>query len=252
MKLFGSFFKRKGEDAPAPPSPFPCIDDATTRLLALNRSLADITLPHRRHVAAAYLTSLVECLDGIVASVRATDRMTMEPHRRQLEHLATRLPQAIGGQLEGQLAEELKYLLTLVAVGTELSNLAYSFGGTPAEKARAVAQIEAASRQIKEVAASLESSKCPCAEEWPRTVDEAASRVLAKVAETHKQELIRLRLPKDKFVAPHHEAWGRQIRNDFGLWEGNEALMTACRAAHPDDASRAIIEAIWEKLYHNS
>jgi uncharacterized protein DUF6794 len=49
------------------------------------------------------------------------------------------------------------------------------------------------------------------------------------------------------------------IRNAFGLWQGNAALLKSCAEArygpgpdamfmHPDDASGVIIEAVWRRL----
>lgn len=48
------------------------------------------------------------------------------------------------------------------------------------------------------------------------------------------------------------------IRNAFGLWGGNVALMQSGAQArgypfiHPDDASVVIIEAVWERLQKTS
>ena len=53
--------------------------------------------------------------------------------------------------------------------------------------------------------------------------------------------------PKDKLILFHH-GWGSGIRNSFGLWRGNRALMEDCKAKHPDDASMVIIEAVWARL----
>ena len=43
---------------------------------------------------------------------------------------------------------------------------------------------------------------------------------------------------------------GTAIRNEFGLWEANTALLAACGSPdmHPDDASQVIIRALWEVL----
>ena len=51
-----------------------------------------------------------------------------------------------------------------------------------------------------------------------------------------------------------HLSLGHDIRDDFGLWVGNEALMESCRIMagkqdlHVDDASMIIIGALWEKV----
>lgn len=53
--------------------------------------------------------------------------------------------------------------------------------------------------------------------------------------------------PFDKLVRFHH-GWGTGIRNAFGLWGGNAALLADCGCTHPDDASMVIIEAVWKRL----
>jgi hypothetical protein len=51
-----------------------------------------------------------------------------------------------------------------------------------------------------------------------------------------------------------HFGLGMGIRNDFGLWTGNEALIESCRIKagkddlHIDDTSSVIIKALWERL----
>jgi hypothetical protein len=49
-----------------------------------------------------------------------------------------------------------------------------------------------------------------------------------------------------------HMSLGAWIRNNLGLWKGNDRLMMAVRDGdqpmHPDDASTAIVEAVWERL----
>lgn len=79
----------------------------------------------------------------------------------------------------------------------------------------------------------------------PRTVEEAADRLigvlsaadLKKVRETKRQDLIL-----------YHFGWGTGIRNEFGLWQGNSALLESSGSFHPDDCSMMIIERVWEKL----
>lgn len=64
-----------------------------------------------------------------------------------------------------------------------------------------------------------------------------------------------------------HFGLGARIREEFGLWEGNDALMRECQKARaeggcpgqpegmpgdidPDDASMLIIRALWLRLRH--
>lgn len=87
---------------------------------------------------------------------------------------------------------------------------------------------------------------------WPTSVDEAVDRLLR---ETSEQDKATLRgMAKDGLIMLHL-GWGMGIRNTFGLWGGNEALMESCAKVsglafmHPDDASMVIIEAVWERLH---
>lgn len=74
--------------------------------------------------------------------------------------------------------------------------------------------------------------------QWPATIDEAVGVVIAALPEA---DLINL-----------HFGLGMWIRNNLGLWQGNDALMQAlCRrepGIHPDDASMLIIEQVWRRL----
>lgn len=91
--------------------------------------------------------------------------------------------------------------------------------------------------------------------DWPQTVDEAVERILRGMSAEDKERL--RSTPKDDLIL-FHFGWGTGIRNEFGLWGGNEALMASCAEAkgygadpeflHPDDASGVIIEAVWQRL----
>jgi hypothetical protein len=51
-----------------------------------------------------------------------------------------------------------------------------------------------------------------------------------------------------------HLSLGHDIRDEFGLWAGNEALLESCRSEsgnphlHIDDASMVIVRELWEKV----
>jgi hypothetical protein len=90
-------------------------------------------------------------------------------------------------------------------------------------------------------AAKLEDEK----KTWPKTVDEAVTRILSTMPEKDKKTV--RDTPKGDLILFHH-GWGTGIRNSFGLWRGNHALMEDCKAKHPDDASMVIIEAVWARL----
>jgi hypothetical protein len=64
-----------------------------------------------------------------------------------------------------------------------------------------------------------------------------------RVRSTRREDLILL-----------HHGWGTGIRNEFGMWGGNTALVDSCIARqpgaerHPDSASMIIIEGVWQVL----
>jgi hypothetical protein len=60
------------------------------------------------------------------------------------------------------------------------------------------------------------------------------------------KELVRSAAEKDRIGL--HFGWAMDIRHRFGLWQGNTQLLAACGEPHPDDASMAIVRAVWERL----
>jgi hypothetical protein len=65
---------------------------------------------------------------------------------------------------------------------------------------------------------------------------------VAKIAAMPESELILL-----------HFGLGMWIRNNLGLWQGNDTLMQAINeheygGGHPDDVSMLIINAVWQRL----
>ena len=82
-------------------------------------------------------------------------------------------------------------------------------------------------------------------DDWPRSLDEAVDRLVANLSEDDKR-LLR-GVAKQEVIRFHH-GWGTGIRNDFGLWSGNRALLRSCGASFPDQASLVIMEAVWQRL----
>ena len=82
---------------------------------------------------------------------------------------------------------------------------------------------------------------------WPTTVQATVEEILASLSDEDKATLRSTK--KDDLIMFHH-GWGTGIRNHYGLWRGNEALIeSACgKGCHPDDASMVIIEAVWFAL----
>ena len=93
---------------------------------------------------------------------------------------------------------------------------------------------------------------------FPRTVDEAAGRVLAELSERDKEWI--KGTPRGSLIQLHF-GLGSFVRNTCGLWAGNDELMGACARAgrpeenglpylsvHPDDASAVVVEEVWRRL----
>ena len=93
--------------------------------------------------------------------------------------------------------------------------------------------------------------------DYPSSVSEAVDRLLAELTDDLKEE-IRSTPPHELWR--YHHSLGLHIRNEFGLWWGNDELLTSCHRARyknrvtpegitADDASATIVEALWERLY---
>ncbi|NLS93981.1 MAG: hypothetical protein GXX96_17620 [Planctomycetaceae bacterium] len=82
-------------------------------------------------------------------------------------------------------------------------------------------------------------------EDWPKTLEEATARLIADMSDDDKQTV---RSTKKEDLIEFHFGWGTGIRNSFGLWQGNDALLKSCDKKHPDDASMVIIESVWKRL----
>lgn len=88
----------------------------------------------------------------------------------------------------------------------------------------------------------------------PRTVDEAVNHLMALMS---PDDLAAIRAMSERELTGLHFSLGMAIRNRFGLWRANDALMASCASVsggtgtmllHPDDASGVIIEAQWRRL----
>ena len=81
---------------------------------------------------------------------------------------------------------------------------------------------------------------------FPRTVAEAADRVLSDLSEEDKEQI--QNTPRDALIQLHF-GLGIFVRNACGLWAGNEELAEACaQAGHPDEASAVVVEEVWRRL----
>ena len=82
-------------------------------------------------------------------------------------------------------------------------------------------------------------------EQWPKTLDEAVRVHLLTMTDEEKK-LVR-NTPEEDLINLHF-SWGLNIRNEFGLWKGNNELIESCGEFEPDGASSAIIDAVWRAL----
>jgi hypothetical protein len=86
---------------------------------------------------------------------------------------------------------------------------------------------------------------------WPETIQEAVNRLQDELAD---EEIARIRQMAESELIGLHFGMGLWIRNNFGLWGGNERLRESCRAAagtnhlHVDTMSTLIIHALWRRL----
>jgi len=85
----------------------------------------------------------------------------------------------------------------------------------------------------------------------PQTVNQAVSHLMKELSIHDKWKVVNT--SKDNLVTLHFSL-GMDIRNDFGLWSGNEKLLESCwkisvqKDLDIDDASFIIINALWERL----
>ena len=106
-------------------------------------------------------------------------------------------------------------------------------------------------------ALARDSERAPGQDDWPQSVEEAVDGLLValpddllgSVESMEQGDLISL-----------HFTLGMWVRNAFGLWRGNRALLDSCAdyaashglrsywTGHPDDASSIIVEALWLRL----
>lgn len=82
-------------------------------------------------------------------------------------------------------------------------------------------------------------------QQWPRTLEEAVR--ISILTMTDKGRDMLKNTPEDDLVLFHCN-WAVNMRNEFGLWHGNDELVKSCGASEADGASMAIIKAVWKAL----
>jgi hypothetical protein len=92
---------------------------------------------------------------------------------------------------------------------------------------------------------------------WPETIGDAVDRIIDTMSENEKSSV---RNTQCNELIKFHFSLGSIIRNEFGLNQGNDALMKACARSRqndferllflndPDEASGFIVEEIWKRL----
>ena len=81
--------------------------------------------------------------------------------------------------------------------------------------------------------------------QWPATVDEAVDVVIATLSDTDKATISAM---AESELIGLHMGLGAWIRNNLGLWNSNRPLLQCTDAAIADDASMAIVAAVWRRL----
>ena len=88
-------------------------------------------------------------------------------------------------------------------------------------------------------------------EDPPKTVDEAVERLILELPLKYKAKMAKM---NGRDLSALHATIGPYVRNNFGLWRGNDQLMETCCVLngqdylHVDSASMVILEATWVKL----
>ncbi|MES2041206.1 MAG: DUF6794 domain-containing protein [Pseudomonadota bacterium] len=91
----------------------------------------------------------------------------------------------------------------------------------------------------------------PDAELWPAACGLAVTQFLSSLDDNGRQGLRAVKYPDIKHLTA---LWGMSIRNRFGLWRGNAALISSCQAmrpeasSYPEDISLIIIQEAWKQL----
>jgi hypothetical protein len=81
--------------------------------------------------------------------------------------------------------------------------------------------------------------------DWPSTLDEAVKTCLSTMTPEEK-ELIKF-TPEDRLIWFHFD-WAVNMKNEFGICEGNADLLESCGTSNPDETSMIIVEAVWKEL----
>jgi hypothetical protein len=81
--------------------------------------------------------------------------------------------------------------------------------------------------------------------DWPKILDGAVKICLLTMTLTEKIAL--KNTPKENLIM-FHLGLAKNIRELFGMWEGNTEILESCGSSNPDEASMVIVEAVWKEL----
>lgn len=96
------------------------------------------------------------------------------------------------------------------------------------------------------VACAPRAPEAPTSTSWPSTVDEAVDQLLGDLP-VDGVDWMR-RNPKDAVISQLYMGYGTGVRNQFGLWGGNDALLTSCGTDDPEGCSIVILERLWDRV----
>jgi hypothetical protein len=87
--------------------------------------------------------------------------------------------------------------------------------------------------------------------ERPQTLDDAVNRLIAELPFKERTKIGNM---AKEDLLPLCPTFMTHIRDDFGLWDDNPALLASCRTVagdpqlHQDEAGPLIVRKLWEKL----
>lgn len=83
---------------------------------------------------------------------------------------------------------------------------------------------------------------------WPSSLGEAATWLIEGMTEKEKLEIAAANDEDLSLANGWPGGWGQGIRNGYGLWAGNTALLHSCGTSDADEASLLIIMEVREQL----
>lgn len=82
-------------------------------------------------------------------------------------------------------------------------------------------------------------------DDLPITVDQAVKKLVKILPSADKEVIASM---KEEDLITLHFGLGTWIRNNFGLWGGNTALLSDAGKTDPDEAASIIINSLWRHV----